>query len=302
MKILDHITTTLSSLKLSPGPRATLFLSGMVLLSSACKKTEYLDTDNSQRPPLSAKVKLVNALNLNVSVNFLDFTRQINTAAIPRNASTGYLDTQYGKVQYNTTEGTTTSYKSSYVFGGSANFVQENDKQSFSGPNGPIASYYHTLFTVDKRKSSKLNPGNRDSLILVYDDLTAPAAGKAKVRFANFSPDAPNLSFSLAGGAAIFSNVAYGNFADQTIITYDAAGKAPSTIPGLTWKTLGPFKEVNATAGTPFEIRNSTTNTVIPITGTTLNNVVLQDGKIYTVYINGTVAAANLTATILLHN
>ena len=302
MKILDHITTTLSSLQLSSGPKTTLFLSGLVLLSTACKKTEYLDTDNSQRPPLSAKVKLVNALNLNVSVNFLDFTRQINTAAIPRNASTGYLDTQYGKVQYNTTEGTTTSYKSSYVFGGSANFVQENDKQSFSGPNGPIASYYHTLFTVDKRKPSKLNPGNRDSLILVYDDLTAPAAGKAKVRFANFSPDAPNLNFSPVGGGAVFTNVVYGNFADQTIITYDAAGKAPSTIAGLSWKTLGPFKEVNTTAGAAFEIRNASTNAIIPLTGTTLNSVTFQDGKIYTVFINGTIAAGNVSATIIAHN
>lgn len=299
MNILDHININLKRIK---SHRLTYLLSGIVLLSTACKKTEYLDTDNSQRPPLSSKVKLVNALNLNVSVNFLDFTRQINTAAIARNASTGYLDTQFGKVQYNTTEGTTTSYKSSYVFGGSANFVQENDKQSFSGPNGPIASYYHTLFTVEKRKPSKLNPGNRDSLILVYDDLTAPASGKAKVRFANFSPDAPNLNFSPVGGAAVFTNIAYGNFADQTIITYDAAGKAPSTIAGLTWKTLGPFKEINTTVGTAFEIRNALTNALIPVTGTTLSSVIFQDGKIYTVFINGTLAAGNISATIIAHN
>jgi hypothetical protein len=299
MNILDHINSVLKRIE---SHRVTYFLSGIVLVSTACKKTEYLDTDNSNRPPLSAQVKLVNALNLNVPLNFLDFTRQINTAVVTRNASTGYLDTQFGKVQYNTTEGTTTSYKSSYVFGGSANFVQENDKQSFSAPNGPIASYYHTLFAVDKRKPSKLNPGNRDSLILVYDDLAAPATGKAKVRFANFSPDAPNLNFGPAGGAAIFANVAYGNFGDQTVITYDAAGKAPSTIPGLSWRTLGPFKEINATNGAAFEIRNAATSAVIPLTGTALNSISFQDGKIYTVFINGTLAAGNLSASIVSHN
>lgn len=302
MNILEYIKHKTVGLKSLSLPKPTYFFTGLVLLSTACKKTEYLDTDNSNRPPLSAKVKLVNALNISAPINFLDFTRQINTAGVTRNTATAYLETQFGKVQYNTTEGTTTGYKSSYVFGGSANFQQETDKASFSGPNGPIADFYHTLFTVAKRKPSALNPGNRDSLILVYDDLTAPTAGKAKIRFANFSPDAPNLNFGLVGGAPVFTNVAYGNFADQTVIPYDANGKGPNTVTGLTWKTLGPFKEINPTAGAAFEIRNNTTNTVVPVTGTTLNSITLQDGKIYTIYINGTVAASNLTATILAHN
>jgi hypothetical protein len=302
MNIFKYINIQLTRLQHINQPKYIYLLSGAILLSTACKKTEYLDSDNANRPPLSAKVKLVNALNITVPLNFLDFTRQINTTAVTRNQATAYLDSQFGKVQYNTIEGVNTSYKSSYVFGGSAGFVQENDKQSFSGPNGPIASYYHTLFTVDKRKPSKLNPGNRDSLILVYDDLAAPAAGNAKVRFANFSPDAPNVNFGATGSTVTFSNVAYGTFGDQTVITYDASGKAPATIPGLSWKTLGPFKEVNATAATAFEVRNAVTNALIPVTGTTLNSVTLQAGKIYTVYINGTVAAGNISATIILHN
>ena len=302
MNIFEYIKHKTVGLNSLPSSKPAYFFTGLVLLSTACKKAEYLDVDNANRPPLSAKVKLVNALNISASVNFLDFTRQINTAGVTRNTATAYLETQFGKVQYNTTEGATTSYKSSYTFGGSANFQQETDKASFSGPNGPIADFYHTLFTVAKRRPSALNPGNRDSLILVYDDLTAPAAGKAKIRFANFSPDAPNLNFNPVGGAAVFTNVAYGNFGDQTIIPYDANGKGPNTVTGLTWKTLGPYKEINATAGTAFEIRNTTTNTVVPITGTNLNSVALQDGKIYTVYINGTVAGGNVTATILVHN
>ncbi|MES2807330.1 MAG: hypothetical protein V4619_01810 [Bacteroidota bacterium] len=302
MKIINHIIIQLKGLKPMPQYKYVYLATCLIVLSTACKKTEYLDTDNSERPPLSAKVKLVNALTISVPLNFLDFTRQINTTVVTRNTATGYLDTQFGKVQYNTTEGTNTSYKSSYVFGGSANFVQETDKASFSGPNGPIATYYHTLFTVDKRKPSKLNPGNRDSLILVYDDLAAPAAGKAKIRFANFSTDAPNLNFNIAGGASIFTNVGYGSFGDQTVLTYDATGKGPATIAGLSWKTLGPFKEINAVTAGIFEIRNTTTNAIIPITGTTLNSATFQDGKIYTVFINGTVAAGTISATIIPHN
>lgn len=301
MKIIEYILNRIKRPGGLPKLQPIYALSMFILLSASCKKTDYLDTDNSQRPPLSAKVKLVNALSITAPINFLDFTRQINTVLVSHNASTDYLDTQFGKVQYNTTEGSNTSYKSSYVFGGSANFQQETDKASFSGPNGPIADFYHTLFAVAKRKPSKLNPGNRDSLILVYDDLDVPASGKAKVRFANFAPDAPNVNLALAGGTDIFTNVGYGSFADQTELTYDANGKGPATIPGLSWKTLGPFKEIAPAAGVNFEIRNTTTNAVIPLTGAGLTGVTFEAGKIYTVFINGTVAGGTLSATIITH-
>lgn len=279
-----------------------VILGVIAIVFTSCKKTEYLDSDNADRSPLSAKVKLVNALSITAPINFLDFTRQINTALVVHNASTDYLDTQYGKVQYNTTEGSNTSYKSSYVFGGSATFAQETDKASFAGPNGPIAGYYHTLFAVTKRKPSKLNPGNRDSLVLVYDDLTAPAAGKVRVRFANFSTDAHNVDLTLAGSGLIFSNVAYGNFGDQTIIAYDANGKAPATIPGLSWKTLGPFKEIDAVGAKNLELRNSITQAVIPIVGNGLSNLTFEAGKIYTVFINGSVSGVGVGATIITHS
>jgi hypothetical protein len=286
----------------------TLKITHLSLLAIAflgCKKTDYLDSDNADRPPLTAKVKLVNALNSSIAINFLDFTRQINGASIARNtASADYLDTQFGKVQYNTTEGSNTTYKSSYVFGGSASFVQETDKASFSGPNGPIATYYHTLFAVPKLKPSKLNPGNRDSLILVYDDLSAPAAGKAKIRFANFSPDASNVDLAYAGGVAVFNKVAYGNFGDQVVITYDASGKAPATISGLSWKTLGPFKEVNAGSSLNLEVRDHASQSVLALSGSSLSGITLEQGKIYTIFISGLKGGASpsLRANLIKQN
>ncbi|SDD81125.1 DUF4397 domain-containing protein [Pedobacter soli] len=282
----------------------TLVLAAWVLVAilPSCKKTEYLDTDNADREPLSAKVKLVNALSITAPVNFLDFTRQINTTLVAHNVATAYLDTQFGKVQYNTTEGSNTSYKSSYIFGGATSFAQETDKASFAGPNGPIAGYYHTLFTVAKRRPSKLNPGNRDSLVLVYDDLTAPAAGKAKIRFANFAPDAPNLDLKTTAGTSWFANVAYGNFGDQVQLTYDASGKAPATIAGLSWKTLGPFKEVAAGAAQNLELRNNSTGAIVPVKTAALSNLSFEEGKIYTLFINGNLTTdAALQATLIVH-
>jgi hypothetical protein len=268
----------------------------------SCKKTDYLDINAGDRPALSAKVKFINARQLTTAVNFWDFTRKVTATALQRNTATGYLDTQFGKVQFNLTEGTEPSYKASYIFGGSANFVQETNSALFAGPNGPIANFAHSLFSVKKRLTSTLNPGNIDSLILVYDDLTLPASGKAKIRFANFSPDAPKVDLTYASGTAIFAGVTYGNFGNQTLIPY-TAGKAPAVIEGLTWKTLGPFKEVDAGTNVSLLVKDNTTNTTIPLANNALNAATFENGKIYTIYINGSVVGApGITATIITHN
>jgi hypothetical protein len=279
-----------------------LFFALVISLIVSCKKTDYLDINAGDRPALSAKVKFINARQSVTAVNFWDFTRKVTATPLQRNTATGYLDTQFGKVQFNLTEGTESSYKASYIFGGSANFVQESNSASFAGPNGPIADFAHSLFTVKKRLTSTLNPGNIDSLILVYDDLTLPVAGKAKIRFANFSPDAPKVDLTYAAGTEIFTGVTYGNFGNQTIIPY-TSGKAPAVIEGLTWKTLGPFKEVDAGSNINLVIRDNGTKTIIPLTNNVLSAATFESGKIYTVYINGLVSGTpGITATIITHN
>lgn len=285
-------------MKLNSIKTAWLVLIYLPLLIS-CGKNDYLDIDASERPPLSAKIKFVNARSSTGAVHFWDFTRQVTNALVLRNGSTAYLDAQYGKVQFNLTEGTGTTYKASYLFGGSANFVQESNTASFSGPNGPIATFYHTLFAVAKLKPSTLNPGNADSLILVYDDLTAPTTGKAKLRFANFAVPARVVDLAYVGGSPIFTGVGYGSFGDQLLIPY-TNGKSPDHIPGLTWKSLGPFKEVNAGANQDLEIRSSGGATVVPVAGLTGLN--LEAGKIYTVFINNPVGDPALSATVIVQS
>jgi len=278
------------------------YLIGILILTvySSCNKADYLDIDAGDRPPLSAKIKFVNALSKDVPVHFWDFTRQVTAQAIAQNSvSEDYLEAQYGKVQFNLTEGESTTYKASYIFGGSANFIQEIGNSSFSGPNGPIATFYHTLFAVDKRTTSNINPGNVDSLILVYDDLTAPGAGNIKIRFANFDVLHPLVSVQSGTGEALFTNVAYGEFGNQVSIVYDENGRSSSEIPGLHWKSLGPFKEIS--------LQDVRSLLIIDASGAEINisdfnDLSLESGQIYTLFINKAAQIDGSVGTVIKHN
>jgi hypothetical protein len=92
--------------------------------------------------------------------------------------------------------------------------------------------------------------------LVLTDDLSAPAAGKAHVRFVHLSPNAPAVDIALQGGAVVFSTVAFkGNTA---------------------------FTPLNA--GTyNLEVRVAGTSTVV----LSLPNVTFADGGIYTVFARG---------------
>jgi hypothetical protein len=114
-----------------------------------------------------------------------------------------------------------------------------------------------------------------DALVL-SDDLTAPAAGKAKVRFVHLSPDAPAVDVALAAsGPVLFPDYEFGEFS--------------------------PFDEFDV--GTvDLEVRLAGQPDVV----LSLPGVTLEDGKIYTVFANGLVAPAQgeppLAAYIILNN
>jgi hypothetical protein len=255
------------------------FLLGTVLLLTAsCKKTDYLNINNADRPALAAHISFVNARPVNAGIQFWTYTTQVTKTAVAINTKTDYLDTQFGDVQINFTEGTNTSYKASRQFGNSATF------SSSGGPNGPIATYYHTVFAL---KNTKVTA---DSLILFYDDLSAPAAGKAKIRFVHLAPGNPNVDFGVAGQTALFTNTAYGR----------AGGSILSGTGYNVW-SLGPFVVVDAGKAN-FSVTNSTDHAVVSILNDQLSNVTLIAGKIYTIYINDTPGSTSIGATILTHN
>ncbi len=249
-----------------------LFINAGLLLSvitglTSCNKTDYLDINASERPALAAYVRFVNARTTATPVQFWTFTNQITTTGLAPGSTSAYLPTVFGNVQINLTEGTGTSYKVSQQFGNSATFT------SSGGPNGPIADFYHTVFATRKNRASG------DSLILFYDNLTVPATGKAKLRFVNLSPDQGPVT--VMGSDVTFTNVAYGRAANSAI-----SGETLSAY------TLGPFVEV--TAGTK-TLTISTAGGVL-----TSSSYAFQDGKIYTLFTQGSPGAVKVIS--ILHN
>ena len=112
------------------------------------------------------------------------------------------------------------------------------------------------------------------SALVLTDDLTAPASGKAHVRFVHLSPNAPAVDIAVTGGAVVFPNNSFKGstaFAPLDAGTYD------------------------------LEVRVAGTNTVaLPLPG-----IVLEAGKIYTVFAKGFLGgtgAEALGAQIIVNN
>jgi LPXTG-motif cell wall-anchored protein len=72
---------------------------------------------------------------------------------------------------------------------------------------------------------------NIEPLVLV-DNNSAPAAGKAHVRFVHTSPDAPAVDIAVTGGPVLFSNVAFKGASDYLPVdagTYDLEARLAGT-------------------------------------------------------------------------
>jgi len=228
-----------------------------IFLVSGCKDTSYLDVDAANRPPLSAYISFVNARPVDTGLYFWTFTDKVTPTPVTINKASEYVPTVFGNVQINFTEGTNTSYKASYQFGNSATFT------ATGRPNGPIATFYHTVV------AARTANNKADSLILFYDDLKAPATGKAKLRFINLSPGAGTLNV-VQNGKTLFNQVAYGRAANSAL-----TGEALSA-----W-SLGPFETVDAGTLNVDYLDAATAAKV----GTA--SLQLEAGKIYTVFTRG---------------
>ncbi|MEJ0030212.1 MAG: DUF4397 domain-containing protein [Bacteroidota bacterium] len=101
-----------------------------------------------------------------------------------------------------------------------------------------------------------MNTFNKVDLLVLNDDTSAPAAGKARVRFLNLSPDAPDVDLQFADtGAPVATNVSF---------------KEPTT-----------FTELDANKYA-FQVKTSSGGALL-----TLPNVVLLDGWSYSVIVRG---------------
>ncbi len=130
-----------------------------------------------------------------------------------------------------------------------------------------------------------LGTGTTLRALVLTDDLTTPATGKAHIRFVHLAPDAPAVDIELAktGSASInLANIPY-------------VGPSPNA------STLGTFTPIDAGAYTVNVRANGSTAIVLsaPLT--------FAAGKIYTVYARGLLAngvgtTLGLNAGLITHN
>ena len=212
-------------------------LTAVVFVSSCSKDAEKT----------YAKVLVTHSSPDAPGVDLLVDNSKQNSAALTYPNNTGYLQVETGtrNIKVNVT-GTSTT-------------VINADLPLEKGKN-------YSVFAIDS--VSKI------SALVIADDLTAPASGKAHVRFIHLSPNAPAVDVAVTGGGVVFGNKA---FKDYTAFTPLDAG---------TYN---------------LEVRVAGTNTVaLPLPGITL-----EAGKIYTVFAKGFLGgsgAQSLGAEIIVNN
>lgn len=135
-----------------------------------------------------------------------------------------------------------------------------------------VADMSYSVFAVDSVSKIKA--------ALVMDNLTAPASGKAHVRFFHFSPNAPAVDIAVAGGAVLFPGRSFNDQANTAAVA------------NFTPLDAGTYN---------LEVRLAGTNTVVlPVP-----NVTLTAGKIYTIFAKGFVGGTNaqsLGAQVIVNN
>jgi hypothetical protein len=117
---------------------------------------------------------------------------------------------------------------------------------------------------------------NIEPLVLV-DNNSAPAAGKAHVRFVHASPDAPAVDIAVTGGPVLFSNVPFKGVGDYLPVdagTYDLEARVAGTdtvglsIPGVTLEegTVYTFFAMGLLSGEPALMAVPSVDAVAPTT------------------------------------
>ena len=206
-------------------------LSSVMVLLLSLAFVGCSDDDNS---PINSQLETANVLIVHASpdapgVDILvdDAGPAVTNLGFPTN--TGYVELPAGtrnvKVNVN---GTTTTVIN-------ADLMLESDKN-------------YSVFAVNS--VSSIEP------LVLEDNLTQPASGKAHVRFVHLSPDAPAVDIAVTGGPVLFPNVSFKGYVDFTPVD----------------------------AGTyNLEVRPTGLTTVV----LSLPGITLEDGKIYTVFAKG---------------
>lgn len=193
---------------------------------ASCSKDE-----NNSTPAAKAKVMVVHASPDAPAVDLLVDATKLNTAPLSYLSNTGYLD----------------------VTAGTRNIKVNVANSSINVINADVtveSSKNYSIFAIDS--FSKI------SAIVLGDDLTAPAPGKAHLRFVHLSPNAPAVDIAVTGGNVL---TGFGNKAFKTFTAFTSLDSGRYNL----------------------EVRLANTT----IVALPLPNITLQAGKIYTVFAKG---------------
>jgi hypothetical protein len=206
----------------------------------------FIDNDmGNQYADLMAATASVNVTHASPDAPGVDLLIDgivINSAALTFPNSTGYLDVNAGT---------------------------RNIKVNASGTSSSVIMADLTLAANQDYSIFATDILNNISPLVIEDDLTAPSAGKAHVRFIHLSPDAPAVDITLTDGTVVFPNAA---FQDYTAFTPLDAGSYD------------------------LQVRAAGTSNVV----LNLPTITVNDGMIYTVFAKGLLA--NLAAEIIVNN
>ncbi|RZL44598.1 MAG: DUF4397 domain-containing protein [Pedobacter sp.] len=190
----------------------------------ACKK------DDPQPQQISG-LKVINAFADTLSLDFVVDQTIINSNPFKYNVKSSYLNLYPGTRTIGIAKRKANKFLAS---------------QTFSLAQGKGYSF----FVLDTLST------NTKKFLLIEDDLSDPAADKAKVRFINLSKDAPALNLGIEGkDTDLFTNKAFYEY--------------------TTFSSVDPGESVT------FNIKENTT------VKATVPNVKIEKGKIYTIYAKG---------------
>lgn len=201
---------------------------------SSCKKDDDATVNGT------AYLMITNAAEGSAAQDFYLDNTKLSTSAVAYAQSTSYLNNTPG------------NHSATFNNTGSA-----TANVSFSLTTA-IGGYYSVYYTGGATASS-------NSYVVTQDDNTAPASGKAKVRFIHLA------------SAAAASSVDFGISATNKLVT------------GLAYKAVSAYNTVDANTTFFLYASGSTTAMLsLPVT--------IQAGKIYTIYVSG-----STTATLSYH-
>lgn len=263
------------------------FLVGCILLVSGCKK-DKVDWYRPIGNPLNSNVKFINTLPAS-KMDFYTYTTKITSGIGYGDTTIPYVKTPFGNIIVYGTNFSNTSYR---VTGAT------NGANPQMGGQGLVADYYQTMFTCKTTDST-----SAETMILLRDNLSAPASGKAHIRFVHLAQrgttQTKELDLVASSGpqmGAIFTKLRF-QVPSNAVRLISADTKKPESTgfntPGLGVYTSGPFTPIDA-GSYSFDVKKAGTEEII-----TTKKISLSSGKIYTFYTIGTIEGAGSAAVAL---